>query len=76
MKKELNLNETAHRLDPTTVQDNADFDEKGKEEHPDFIHTDPDQIKIPENNVTTKGIFRIIEIPCDNVLKDFFENPQ
>ena len=52
IKKELDLNEIAQRLDPTLEQDNAECDDEPVIEHPDFAHIDPgEMIKDQEKSV-------------------------
>ena len=69
IKKEIDLTETGNKLDPTLEQDNADCDEEDTTEHPDFLHIDPGQLTT-EGNETQTSIFRRIEIPSDDKLKE------
>ena len=68
-KKQIDLSEIALQLDPALEQDKAECEEDGIEEHPDFVHYDPDQITIDENAPET-NIYRRIEIPNDDELKE------
>ena len=71
VKKELDLTETAKKLDPTLEQDNADCDEEVEAEHPDFIHIDPGQITTEKNTAPTPAvIYRRVEVPTDSILKE------
>ena len=69
VKKKVDLTEVGNQLDPALQQDNADCEEEVMSEHPDFLHVDPDQITTDEN-VRIKSIYRKIEIPSDQELKE------
>ena len=47
-QKEIDLTEISKNLDPALEQENADCEEEGLLEHPDFVHADPEE-------VTTRG---------------------
>ena len=68
-KKIIDLSETALQLDSALEQDNAECEEEGIEEHPNFKHINSDQIMI-EESVTEATIYRRIEIPNDDELRD------
>ena len=67
-EKELNLEEIATQMDPNNEQDNAECQELGDEEHPDYQHVDPDLLDIP-NETVRKGLYKRIEIPNVDELK-------
>ena len=69
VKKEIDLTEVGNQLDPALEQDNADCEEEVLSEHPDFLHIDPSQITSDEH-VIAKSIYRKIDIPNDEELKD------
>ena len=69
MKEEVDLSDIGNQLDPALEQDNSDCDEEVMEEHPDFLHIDPDLIST-ENNVITKSIYKQINIPSDQELRN------
>ena len=69
VRKELDLTETSEQLDPALEQENADCQEEGLAEHPDFVHADPDEVNTTENNMQ-KSIYRKIEIPNESELKE------
>ena len=50
-------------------QDNDDCLEEGYEEHPDMTHADPDQVQT-EEELSSTSIYRRIEIPSDEELKE------
>jgi hypothetical protein len=58
-------------LDSTLHQDNAECQEEGLEEHPDYVHLDPEDMGMidEENALETKSTYKMIEIPSDNVLR-------
>ena len=51
IQKELDLSDTANKLDPTLEQANADCDEEATSDHPEFLHIDPGMITTEENSV-------------------------
>ena len=69
LKKELDLTEISETLDPALEQENADCEEEGLVDHPDFVHADPDEVTTRENKTQT-SIYRKIEIPNDSQLKE------
>ena len=69
LKKELELTEISETLDPALEQENADCEEEGLVEHPDFEHADPDEVTTRETKTQT-SIYRKIEIPNDSELKE------
>ena len=68
VQKELDTATVGDKLDPAQEQDNADCEDEGTEDHPDFIHIDPGQVTSEENIPTS--IYRRVEIPCDDVIKE------
>ena len=73
VKKEIDLTEVGNQLDPALAQDNADCEEEVMSEHPDFLHVDPSQIT-SDDHVVTKSIYRKIDIPNDEELKENTRN--
>ena len=69
IQKELDLSETANKLDPTLEQDNADCDEEATSDHPDFLHIDPGMITTEESSVP-RDIYRRVDIPSSAELKE------
>ncbi len=55
-------------LDPAKEQEILDIEEEDEEEHPEYLHIDPEQIEEqPEGEVPMKKVFRAIEIPIRQV---------
>ena len=73
VKKEIDLTEVGNQLDPALAQDNADCEEEVMSEHPDFLHADPSQVT-SDDHVVTKSIYRKIDIPNDEELKENTRN--
>ena len=57
-------------LDSTFHQDNAECQEEGLEEHPDYLHLDPEDMGMidEDGGLQVQSTYRSIEIPSDNVL--------
>ena len=68
MKKEMETTETGIKLDPTLEQDNADCEDEVSEDHPDFLHIDPGNL--PTEAKTSTKLYRRVEIPNDELLKE------
>ena len=63
--EEPTLEEVAAMLDPEKEQEILDGEEEEEEEHPEYLHLDPDQVEKTGNDdkLKNKTIFRSIEIP-------------
>ena len=70
-EKRLDMERIGMILDSTLHQDNAECQEEGLEEHPDYVHLDPEDMGMidEENALETKSTYKMIEIPSDNVLR-------
>ena len=55
-------------LDAEKEQEVADAEEEGEEEHPEYLHIDPDQVQDqPDGEVGVKRVFKTITIPTKDV---------
>ena len=69
--KKLDLTKTRVNLDAATEQENAECQEEGEELHPDYLHLDTDNVDdIEENKGQIQNIYRTIELPDINTLKE------
>ena len=59
-------------LDPTLQQENADCLEEGLEEHPEYLHLDPDDMENHEEGSveTNRGTYRSFEIADEDDLRE------
>ena len=74
--EEANMNVDMERmgtlLDPTNQQDNEDCQDEGIEEHPEYLHIDPDDLEM-QDQATTNAIrhsYRSFEISDEDDLKE------
>ena len=61
-EKQQDLDDIGTQMDPNNEQDNEDCDDLEAEEHPDYLHANPDSLEL-QDNLVTKGLFKRIEIP-------------
>ena len=69
VKKDIDLTETANKLDPAMEQENADCEEEDIDDHPDFLHIDPGQV-VTDPETPSSSIFRRIVIPGVDELRE------
>ena len=63
---ELDLEEVAALLDPEKEQEIMDAEEEEEEEHPEYLHINPDQVEEEAKETSKKmRVFRSIEIPSN-----------
>ena len=67
-EKQQDLDDIATQMDPNNEQDNEDCDDLEAEEHPDYLHANPDSLEL-QDTLVTKGLFKRIEIPNYGELK-------
>jgi hypothetical protein len=65
--EEPDLEDVAAMLDPEKEQEIVDAEEEDEEEHPEYLHIDPDQVnsETKEEENKLKKVFRVIEIPTN-----------
>ena len=70
-EKKLDLERIGMILDSTLHQDNAECQEEGLEEHPDYLHLDPQDMGMvdEENAQQAQSTYKAIEIPDGDVLR-------
>jgi hypothetical protein len=70
-EKKLDLERIGMILDSTLHQDNAECQEEGLEEHPDYLHLDPEDMGMvdEENAQQARSTYKAIEIPDGDVLR-------
>ena len=61
--KELNLDQIGIQMDAANGQDQADSQQEGYTEHPEYIHLDTDGIDQPDSTKHAVSIFKKIVIP-------------
>ena len=66
----LDLTNIAVTLDAAAEQENAECQEELEEIHPDFIHLDPDNQDACRENTQQQNIYRRIDLPDYNILKE------
>ena len=71
VQKKLDLEETAIEMDPQGCLDNAECEELGQEEHPDYEHCQPvaGEFDQPEDSVPEASNYRTIEVLADKDLR-------
>ena len=67
--EEPDLEDVAAMLDPEKEQEIVDVEEEDEEEHPEYLHIDPDQVnsESKEEETKKKKVFRVIDIPSNQV---------
>ena len=68
--RKLDLNTIAVDLDAAAEQENAECQEEMEELHPDYLHLDPENHEEIEENVPQQSIYRKIDLPEVNILKE------
>jgi hypothetical protein len=67
--EEPDLEDVAAMLDPEKEQEIIDAEEEEEEDHPEYLHIDPEQVESESKEEETKKrkVFRTIEIPSNQV---------
>ena len=58
-EKQQDLDDIGTQMDPNNEQDNEDCDDLEAEEHPDYLHANPDSLEL-QDTLVTKGLFKRI----------------
>ena len=67
--KEIDMEKSEIAMDPAFAQENLDCMENGIAEHSDYIHLDPEMLDLENENLSSKSIYRRVEIPSLDSLK-------
>ena len=68
--KEMDIGEIGNQMDPALEQDQAECQQEGVSEHPDYIILDTDVIEQTENSTHDGNIFKRIDIPALSELRE------
>ena len=72
--KDVDLEETEFNFNAVQMQENADFETEGNEEHPGYGHIDPDLLDNADECIPMQSRYRKVEIPSLNDLKENTRN--